>query len=174
MKYTIYLSLLFAVLFISSCNSDKKNAQNNVSDVTGEEVVFAQSLFGDNASLMVKQDFTGQGKKESLVGVLNKKINDNTFWLQKAAVVQKTGNAWIVLIGMDRKIGNQQHNLIEQIEASFGYIVELDNSVKPVKLRIFISNQNGQPASDEIALAWDKNKSEYFVEGNVKEPLTPR
>ena len=73
MTYKILLISLFTVFIFSSCNSDKKEAQSNVTGTKEEEVVFAQSLFGDEASLMVKQDFTAQGKERITGGSTQQK-----------------------------------------------------------------------------------------------------
>lgn len=150
---------VFAVIFMSSCGSDNKQSQSSLTSID-EEKQFALTLYGDEVKVIAKGDLLGNGKQSAIAGIVRKQT-DNSWWIQKGSFMQKEKDGWKVLLKMEEKLSNPKGNLIEQVEAKNGYIISFDSSKKPITINIVMANEYGKGTSDDAAIKWNKDRSEF-------------
>ncbi len=158
--------LIIAVFLISSCGSNNKQNQSNLSNVNDEESRFAHTMYGEGASVIIKGDLLANGKSSAIAGIVKQKT-DNSFWIQKASFVQKETNGWKVIMKMEDKLSNSKGELISQVDSKNGYIISFDSSKKPIEINIVMANEYGKSNSDDALLKWNKEKDTF----EFSEPL---
>jgi len=106
---------------------------------------------------------TGNKKDEALALVVNKKLGESRYWIQKGSIIEKDGGQWKTILWMDDKLKSTKGELIRQVDAKNGYLVSFDIKQNPVNLYISMSDENGRPASDEAQVKWNANESAYEI-----------
>jgi len=160
MKKYIYIICLFSALFCVSCGGDKKQSQSSITDSIDEETKFAQTLYGEKSTIIAKGDLLGNGKMCAIAALIKQKT-DNSYWVEKASMFQKDNNNWKVILKMEDKLSGINGELVNQVDAKHGYILNIDSSKKPVIINIVMANENGKGASDEAVIKWDEKKNDF-------------
>lgn len=162
------LSIYTLGVFIYSCGN--KQEQVNLVNPMDEAVRFAKTIYGENTNLTLKGDLNANGNIDALALVINKKIDDMTYWIQKGGVVEKETDGWKVIFSMGDKLYSSKGPLIDQMEAKYGYIINFDMSQNPVSFRIKIADARGNPASEEYYIKWNKQNELYEVVPGTTNP----
>jgi hypothetical protein len=97
--------------------------------------------------LELRQDFNSDGKIEYLHGESIIEIGQDSYWMRKGQLV--TGNGANVFDFREKMYLNGQQ-VIEQVNAKFGYIITFGKSENLVS--IYISDVFGNKKSDELIL----------------------
>ena len=148
------------MLVLNSCGKDTKQSQSNLNGVTGEDTKFSQSLYGENAQVLIKGDLLGNGKISAVAGIVKQKT-DNSFWIEKASFIQKEKDGWKVILKMEEKLSSENGDLISQVNAVNGYIISFDTTKKPVSINIVMANEYGKASSDEAVLKWNSSGNTF-------------
>lgn len=158
-KYTVSTLLLFIGLAIGGCGDTKQN-QSSLSNISGEELQFSKSLFGESASILAKGDLLNNGKVCAIAGIVKFKT-DNSYWVEKAGLIQKENDNWKVILSMDKKLTSGGTELISQVDAVNGYIISFDTTKLPLSINIVVANEYGKASSDEALLKYNKDKEVF-------------
>lgn len=158
-KLSSAIILFFMALLIVGCGNTKQN-QSNLSNITEEEVHFSKSLYGESASILAKGDFLKDGKECAIAGIVKQKT-DNSYWIEKASLIQKDKESWKVILKMDKRLSSGNDELISQVDATNGYIISFDTTNLPLAINIVMANEYGKASSDEALLKWNKDKGTY-------------
>ncbi|MGH2574861.1 MAG: hypothetical protein ACRDFC_04070 [Ignavibacteria bacterium] len=161
MKILFNLSFLIFSILSFSCKQDNQNISRV--NVMEEALVYAKSLYGDNVNLLLKGDVNANGKPDALAAVIKSQLGEMTFWIEKGGVIEKDSESWKVILNMKEKLYSSKGPMINQVEVKFGYIFNFDITQSPIKFNITIANSNGQPASDEVFIAWNEGDEVYKV-----------
>lgn len=96
-----------------------------------------------------KEDFNENGEIETFEAVLISIINENTFWVKNATLTN--ANQKIVL-RFDLNIQKNEKPIVNQVQANYGYIIELNNDKNTGKINIIVSiaSEKGEKDSDEL------------------------
>lgn len=160
MKIFCVFFLIITVFVFTSCGSNNKQSQSNLSSATDEESQFARSLYGEGASVIIKGDLLSNGKVSAIAGIVKQKT-DNSYWIQKASFIQKETDGWKVIMKMEDKLSNSKGELISQVDSKNGYIISFDSSKKPIEINIVMANEYGKSNSDDALLKWNKVKDTF-------------
>jgi hypothetical protein len=150
------------VLFIS-CGKDLKQTQSNLNAPIDDETKFARTLYGESTAVLLKGDLTSNGKDEALAGVVKLKVNDNMYWIEKGGVIEKDKDNWKTILSMDNKLSSTKGELINQVDAKYGYIIHINNKQKPVSFTVTIANEYGKAASDDATIKWNQKNEAYEI-----------
>jgi len=161
-KYLSKSVFLFviSVIFIS-CGKDTKQSQSNLTSPLDEETKYARSVYGETTDVLLKGDFTANGKSDVLAGVVKLKVNDKQYWIEKGGVIEKDKDGWKTILNLDSKLSSSKGDLISQVNAKNGYIIRINDKQKPVSFTVTIADENGKGASDEAMIKWN-NKNEAY------------
>ncbi len=165
------IMLLSAIMFISC--GEQKNGQSRVPNVNEDAALFAKTVYGDNAVLTLKGDINANGKPDALALVIKKQSGDMNFWIDKGGIVEKDNDRWSVILGFDIKLLSSKGAMINQEDARFGYLLGINMSQSPVFFAVTITNQTGQPASDELIVVWDSKENVYKITSFPSDKNTP-
>lgn len=170
MKIFLNFAVISAFIFIfSSCGSDNKQTQSSLTNLE-EDKKFAITLYGDEVKIIAKGDLLGSGKQSAIAAVVMKQT-DNSFWIKKGSFIQKENDGWKVLLKMEDKLSTPKGNLVEQVNASNGYIIRIDSSKKPFSISFTLANEYGKGASDEALILWNPAANNFeFSELNINLP----
>ena len=161
-RYLLNIAIiLFNLHLFNGCGN--KQEQVSLVNPMDEAGRFAKTIYGENASLTLKGDLNADGNIDALALVINRKIDDMTFWIQKGGIVEKESDGWKVIFSMGDKLYSSKGPMIDQMEAKFGYILQFDMTQNPVSFRIKITDANGNPSSDEYLVMWNKQNELYEV-----------
>jgi hypothetical protein len=158
-RFTIVTLLLFIGLAFKGCGDTKQN-QSNLSNISDEAIQFSKSLYGESASILAKGDLLNDGKICAIAGIVKLKT-DNSYWVEKASLIQKDKESWKVLLNMDKRLSSGGNELITQVDANNGYIISFDTSSLPLTINIVMANEYGKASSDEALLKWNKDKEVF-------------
>jgi|SRR4030095_2630857 len=164
---SIILAVFIVALFIYSCGGDKKQTQSNLNNVTDEVKQYALGLYGDEVNILVKGDLLGNGKYSAIAGIVRKQT-DNSFWIQKASLIEKEPEGWKVILVMEERISSTKGDLISQVGAKNGYVISFDSTKKPLAINIVMANELGKATSDDAVLVWNKDQEAYEFESQRK------
>lgn len=168
-NFTIAALLLFISLAFCGCGDTKQN-QSNISNVSGDEVIFGKSLYGEGASIILKGDLLANGKLSAVAGIVKQK-NENSYWIEKASLIQKENKNWKVILKMDKKLSSNDSELINQVEAQNGYIISFDTVKMPVTIYIVLASEYGKAASEEAVLKWNNERGAFEFLGPSDEVI---
>ena len=154
------LLLALPLVFIS-CTKDSKQTQSNLTAPMDDETKFARSLYGEKTDVLLKGDFTSNGKSDVLAGIVKLKVNDKQYWIEKGGVIEKDKDGWKTILNMDSKLSSSKGELINQVNAKNGYIIRINDKIKPVSFSVTIADENGKGASDEAIIKWN-NKNDIY------------
>ena len=158
--FSLFCLFIVPVFLFQSCSRDTKQSQSNLSNVSGEEMTFAKSLYGEGATVLIKGDLLSDGKVSALTGIVKKKT-ENSFWIDKASFIQKEQDGWKVLLKMEQKIFIPSGEITSQVESKDGYILSFDSTAKPFTINVVISNEYGKAASDEAQIVWNNSTKSF-------------
>lgn len=158
-KLSSAIILFFITLLIAGCGDTKQN-QSNLSNISGEEIQFSKSLYGESASILAKGDFLKDGKECAIAGIVKLKTA-NSYWIEKGSLIQKDKDSWKVVLNMDKRLSSGGNELITQVDANNGYIISFDTSSLPLTINIVMANEYGKASSDEALLKWNKEKEVF-------------
>ncbi len=80
---TKLLIILVLPIVFMSCGKDSKQSQSNLTAPLDEETKYAKSVYGESTDVLLKGDFTSNGKSDVLAGVVKLKVNDKQYWIEK-------------------------------------------------------------------------------------------
>ena len=160
MKIFLNSVLISAILLLfSSCGNDNKQTQSSLTNLE-EEKKFAVTLYGDEVKIIAKGDLLGNGKQSAIAAIVLKQT-DNSFWIKKGSFMQKESDGYKVLLKMEEKLSTPKGNLVEQVNASNGYIIRIDSSKKPFSINFILANEYGKGASDEALITWNPSSNNF-------------
>ncbi len=167
------LSALILLIFIQafltySCGG--KQEQVSMLNPMDEAIRFAKTVYGEKAELTLKGDLNADGKPDAFAVVVKRKISDMTLWIEKGGVVEKEPDGWKVIFSLGDKLYSSKGVLIDQMEAKYGYLVTFDMTENPVSFRIFIADAQGNPASNQYVVKWNKQNELYEVVSGTDSP----
>lgn len=170
MKIFINLTAFLAIIvFFSACGKDTKQTQSTLTNID-EEKKFALTLYGDEVKVIAKGDILGNGKQCAIAAIVMKQT-DNSYWIKKGSVIQKESDGWKVIMKMEDKLSTPKGNLVDQVDASNGYIIRFDTTKKPFSINIVMANENGKGTSDEAVIKWNKDINNFeFASPNNELP----
>jgi hypothetical protein len=145
---------------INSCTRDNKQNQSSLGNLTDEEINYAHSLYGQDASIIARGDLLANGKECAIAGIVKQKT-DNSYWIEKGSLIQKDKDSWKVVLNMDKRLSSGGNELITQVDANNGYIISFDTSSLPLTINIVMANEYGKASSDEALLKWNKDKEVF-------------
>ncbi len=153
------LFVCFSTILLISCGKNKQS-QSNLLESTDAGERFAASSFGNNTVVLAKGDLNGNGNKDIFTAVVNKKQNDNKMWIKNGGIVENSGE-WKVILSFDKKLSSTKGELVNQIDADNGYIINFDEKETPMNIYISIADSTGKSVSDEAMLKWNQNEMSY-------------
>ena len=156
----VFFLLILPLIFLS-CNKDSKQSQSSLLTPIDEETKYAKSIYGEKTDVLLKGDFTNKGSSDILAGIVKLKVNDRQYWIEKGGVIEKDKNGWKTILNLDSKLSSAKGELINQVNAVNGYIIRINDKVKPVSFTITIADENGKGASEEAIINWN-NKNEVY------------
>lgn len=154
-----YLAFLIFAALLSSCGKDTKQSQSNLTGID-EDKQFALSLYGDEVKIIAKGDLLGIGKPSAIAAIVMKQT-DNSYLIRKGSFIQKESDGWKVLMKMEDRILTSGGDMLSQVDAKNGYIINFDSSEKPISINIVMANEYGKSASDEAVLTWNCSKQSF-------------
>jgi len=162
MKSFLSFFILALGFLAVSCGGNNKQSQSNITNPIEEEKQFALTLYGDEAKVLSKGDLLANGKHSAFVGIVRKQTG-NSWWLQRGSFIQKENDKWQVLLKMEEKLSSPKGELINQVDAKNGYLINFDTTKKPITISIVMANEYGKGASDEAGLKWNALKNDFEV-----------
>lgn len=160
MRIILVLFCTVTVFYLFSCGGNNKQTQSNISNSIDEEKQFALSLYGDEVKVLVKGDLLANKKQSAVVGIVRKQATDS-WWVQKASFIQKENDKWRVLLKIEQKIASVNGELVSQVDANNGYLINIDTTKKPVLINIVMANEYGKGASDDAVIKWSTSKNDF-------------
>jgi hypothetical protein len=160
MKHIFLILLIFTAVIFLSCGDKNKQSHSNISGSQDEEILFAQSIYGEKTAVLVKGDLLGNGRQCAIAGLVKLKTQ-NSFWIEKACLFVKDGKNWNVILKMESKISSPNGELTGQVNAKNGYIISFDEDKKPLMINVVMADEYGKGASDEAVIKWDSGKNDF-------------
>lgn len=159
------LKNLFTSFIIISSMSVISSAQDNTAGTSGNNI--AESMSGTSSKvLIIKEDLNSNGNQEVLSASMIKKIDSKSYWVYNGNIEENSNGKSNILLSLQDKIVNTDGiGLINQVTAKFGYLVRFSKNLNGVLL-ISIADKNGNSASDELQLKWNKEKNKFEILNN--------
>jgi len=147
------------MILIISCGI-KKQSGSNLLESMGEGERLARTLYGENSVIIAKGDLNGNGLPDILTCIVSKKENDNKYWINKGGILENDGS-WNTILNLDTKLSSVKGNIVNMIDANYGYIISFDLSEVPMNIFISIADSTGGSISDEALIKWNKIEKTY-------------
>jgi hypothetical protein len=126
----------------------------------GEGERLARESFGENSTILAKGDLNENGLPDIFSVIINKKIDENRYWIQKGGILEDD-KGWRFILNIDTRLSSTKGNMVNMIDANNGYIIGFDSNEKPMAFYISIADSAGNSISDEALIKWNDSEKTY-------------
>jgi len=162
-EFVLLISIIAWTILFTSCQNNETQKTDKTSS-SDDAMNFARKIYGENAYLLVRGDINADGKPDALAVVINKQIDEMTYWIQRGGVIEKSDEGWKLILRMDDRVSSTKGVFNEIPESRNGYILTFTMEQNPVTLRAATADARGKASSESFVFKWDEMNNVYEVE----------
>src|SRR5437667_11596222 len=104
-EFVLLISIIAWTILFTSCQNNETQKTDKTSS-SDDAMNFARKIYGENAYLLVRGDINADGKPDALAVVINKQIDEMTYWIQRGGVIEKSDEGWKLILRMDDRVSS--------------------------------------------------------------------